>query len=425
MDDILVERFIAIGRKFPDPLEEQSGRQTGKDEQEVFHAVHTKIGNPPEAGGPYWAFFATFIGMKPARKTALSEVDGVSPPAPVNPDAAGTIRQLRRSRPQPEALAQAILKGDKTALSRGITLVESTQETHRSDADRLLELCLPHSDRSVRIGITGVPGVGKSTFIEAFGSYLTSIGNKVAVLAVDPSSTVSHGSILADKTRMEELVKDPNAFIRPSASGEALGGVARKTREAVILCEAAGFDVIIIETVGVGQSETAVHGMTDFFLLLQLSGAGDELQGIKRGIMEMADGILINKADGDNVRKAQLARTTLVRALHLFPRKESDWQPEVATCSALKKDGISDVWSMIERYVATTTENGFFEARRREQALFWMRETIRTELGRHFAEDPKVQALIDAMETGVLNRQTTPFRAARELLASYFGTHSS
>lgn len=363
--------------------------------------------------------------MKNARKTALSELDGISPPAPVNPDAAGTIRQLRRVKPNPEQLAKDLLAGDKAALSRGITLVESTQDAHRRDADRLLELCLPHADHSVRIGITGVPGVGKSTFIEAFGSHLTSIGKKVAVLAVDPSSTVSHGSILADKTRMEELVKDPNAFIRPSASGEALGGVARKTREAMILCEGAGYDVIIIETVGVGQSETAVHGMTDFFLLLQLSGAGDELQGIKRGIMEMADGILINKADGDNVRKAQLARTTLVRALHLFPRKDSGWQPEVATCSALGRQGIDDVWKMIERYQSVTKENGFFDARRREQLLYWMRETIRTELGRRFSEDTKVKAALELMETRVLEKQTTPFRAARELLASYFGNYSS
>lgn len=359
-------------------------------------------------------------------KSALSEKDGIAPPEAVNDAAIGTIRGLRKQRPDPAALAKGILNGDKTALSRGITLIESSNSGHQADAATVLEACLPHSDRSVRIGITGVPGAGKSTFIEALGSYLTSIGKKVAVLAVDPSSTVSHGSILADKTRMEELVRDGNAFIRPSASGEALGGVARKTRESVVLCEAAGYDVIIIETVGVGQSETAVHGMTDFFLLLQLSGAGDELQGIKRGIMEMADGILINKADGDNVKKAQLAKTILTRALHLFPSKDSGWQPVIATCSALQKEGIAEVWSMIENYVSLTRENGFFARRRHEQSLYWMQETIRTELGRRFADDPEVQVLAASLEESVLAKKITPFSAARQLLMSYFGKdHSS
>lgn len=363
--------------------------------------------------------------MKKRHATALTEVDGITPPEPVNAEAIDAIRSLRRQRPEPGVLVSGILSGDKTALSRAITLIESTNAGHRRDAAQILEACLPHSDRSVRIGITGVPGAGKSTFIEAFGSYLTSIGKKVAVLAVDPSSTVSHGSILADKTRMEELVKDERAFIRPSASGEALGGVARKTRESVVLCEAAGYDVVIIETVGVGQSETAVHGMTDFFLLLQLSGAGDELQGIKRGIMEMADGILINKADGDNIRKAQLARTTLTRALHLFPRKDSGWQPQVATCSALKKEGIAEVWAMLESYLSLTKENGYFDQRRREQALYWMQETIRTELGRRFAEDDNVKRLSEKLEADVLSKKTTPFAAARQLLSSYFGDQSS
>ena len=219
------------------------------------------------------------------------------------------------------------------ALSRAITLIESTNSKHLEKANEVINGCLPHANKSIRIGITGVPGVGKSTFIEAFGKHLTGLGKKVAVLAIDPSSTLSHGSILGDKTRMEELVKDENAFIRPSASGESLGGVARKTREAIILCEACGFDTIIIETVGVGQSETAVHSMVDFFLLLKIAGAGDELQGIKRGIMEMADAVVINKADGDNIQKAKIAKVEFNRALHFFPPKNSGWQPKVTTCS--------------------------------------------------------------------------------------------
>lgn len=363
--------------------------------------------------------------MNASSKTALTEKDGIDQPQPVNPTAIGTIRRLRKDRPEPRQLMSGILAGDKTALGRAITLVESTHPNHRREAEIIIEGCLPHSDKSIRIGITGVPGAGKSTFIEAFGSYLTSIGKKVAVLAVDPSSTVSHGSILADKTRMEELVRDENAFIRPSASGEALGGVARKTRESVVLCEAAGYDVIIIETVGVGQSETAVHSMTDFFLLLQLSGAGDELQGIKRGIMEMADGILINKADGDNIRKAQLAKTILTRALHLFPHKDSGWQPVITTCSALLKEGMEEIWSMIGAYVSLTKENGWFESRRREQALHWMHDTIRTELGRRFSEDEKVMALSEKLEADILLKKTTPFAAAKQLLSSYFSDYSS
>ena len=238
--------------------------------------------------------------------SALHEKAGISPPEMISEKVVDKIQDYRKKQPSSKELIEGILNGNSTALSRAITLVESTNVSHLEKANEVVNACLPHANNSIRIGITGVPGVGKSTFIEAFGKYLTGLGKKVAVLAVDPSSTISHGSILGDKTRMEELVKDQNAYIRPSASGETLGGVARKTRETITLCEACGFDTIIIETVGVGQSETAVHSMVDFFLLLKIAGAGDELQGIKRGIMEMADSIVINKADGDNIKKSNL-----------------------------------------------------------------------------------------------------------------------
>jgi LAO/AO transport system kinase len=279
---------------------------------------------------------------------------------------------------------------------------------------------LPHANKSVRIGITGVPGVGKSTFIEAFGKHLTSLGKKVAVLAVDPSSTISHGSILGDKTRMEELVKDPNAYIRPSASGETLGGVARKTRETITLCEAAGFDVIIIETVGVGQSETAVHSMVDFFLLLKISGAGDELQGIKRGIMEMADAIVINKADGDNIKKANLAKTEFNRALHLFPSKKSGWTPTTATCSAITGDGIPEVWNTVLQFLERTQSNGYFDEKRKEQNQFWMMETIEAQLKSRFYSHAEITKLLEQNKKAVAQDEISPFAAAQILLNRYF-----
>ena len=267
--------------------------------------------------------------------SSLIEKEGIEQPDSLSLSAAENLKKHRKITPSVKELFQGITKGDKTSLSRGITLIESTAIKHQRQAKELIEACLPYANKSIRIGITGVPGVGKSTFIEQFGKLLVDDGKKVAVLTIDPSSTLSKGSILGDKTRMEELVKEVNVFIRPSASGESLGGVARKTREAIILCEAAGFDTIIIETVGVGQSETAVHSMTDFFLLMKLAGAGDELQGIKRGIMEMADAIVINKADGENIKAAKLAKTEFNRALHLYPAKESGWNPKTITCSAL------------------------------------------------------------------------------------------
>lgn len=353
------------------------------------------------------------------KKSALKENDGIEQPDSISAAAVAQIQNFRRAQPSAEELIAKILKGDITALSRAITLVESTSEKHLEKANEIIKGCLPHANKSVRIGITGVPGVGKSTFIEAFGKYLTSIGKKVAVLAVDPSSSISHGSILGDKTRMEELVKDKNAYIRPSASGESLGGVARKTRETIILCEACGFDTILIETVGVGQSETAVHSMVDFFLLLNLAGAGDELQGIKRGIMEMADLIVINKADGDNVKRARLAKTEYNRALHLFPMKNSGWSPKVTTCSALHNEGIADVWQTITEYFELTQENHYFEQKRKEQNQYWLIETINEQLKQNFYNHPEIQKLLEEHKKAVQNNEISPFAAAQLLLNVY------
>ncbi|WP_313808039.1 methylmalonyl Co-A mutase-associated GTPase MeaB [Flavobacterium sp.] len=353
------------------------------------------------------------------KKSALKENDGIEQPEIISAASVEQIQKFRRAQPSAEELITNILKGDKTALSRAITLVESTSEKHLEKANNIIKGCLPLANNSVRIGITGVPGVGKSTFIEAFGKFLTSIGKKVAVLAVDPSSSISHGSILGDKTRMEELVKDENAYIRPSASGESLGGVARKTRESIILCEACGFDTILIETVGVGQSETAVHSMVDFFLLLNLAGAGDELQGIKRGIMEMADLIVINKADGDNVKRARLAKTEYNRALHLFPMKNSGWSPKVTTCSALQNEGIADVWETITEYFNLTKENHFFEQKRSEQNQYWLIETINEQLKQKFYNHPEIKKLLEENKKAVQNHEISPFAAAQLLLKLY------
>lgn len=352
--------------------------------------------------------------------SALSEKEGVSAPEIVNKNSVSVIQDFRKKQPSADDLISGILAGNMTALSRAITLVESTNIEHLAKANTIINACLPHSKKSVRIGITGVPGVGKSTFIEAFGTYLTSLGKKVAVLAVDPSSTISHGSILGDKTRMEELVKDKNAYIRPSASGATLGGVARKTRETITLCEANGFDIIIIETVGVGQSETAVHSMVDFFLLLKISGAGDELQGIKRGIMEMADAIVINKADGDNIKKANLAKVEFNRALHLFPAKTSGWNPKVMTCSSITKEGIENVWETISNYLELTTSNHFFNEKRQEQNQYWMMETIEEQLKSNFYNNPAIKKLLQQNKLDVATNVKSPFTAALELLKTYF-----
>ncbi len=354
--------------------------------------------------------------------SALNEKAGVSPQETISSVAIRQIKESRKKQPAAKELIDGILKENITALSRAITLIESTNPAHLEKATEVINGCLPHANKSVRIGITGVPGVGKSTFIEAFGKHLTGLGKKVAVLAVDPSSTISHGSILGDKTRMEELVKDVNAFIRPSASGETLGGVARKTREIITLCEAYGFDIILIETVGVGQSETAVHSMTDFFLLLKIAGAGDELQGIKRGIMEMADAVVINKADGDNIKKAILAKVEFGRALHLFHPKKSGWIPTATTCSALTHDGIGSVWQTILDYLELVNSNHYFAEKRKEQNLFWMMETINEQLKNNFYNHSEIQELLISTKKAVATDEISPFAAAQLLLKQYFNS---
>lgn len=353
---------------------------------------------------------------KQSKSSALQEKDGVSESEITSKASIASIQHKRRVQPSVQELVSKILNGDITALSRAITLVESSNPAHLKKANEIIKLCLPHANKSVRIGITGVPGVGKSTFIEAFGLHLTSIGKKVAVLAVDPSSSLSKGSILGDKTRMEDLVKEENAFIRPSPSGTSLGGVARKTRETIILCEAAGFDTIIIETVGVGQSETAVHSMVDFFLLLKIAGAGDELQGIKRGIIEMADAIAINKADGDNLKAAKLAKVEFNRALHLYPQKASEWQPKVTLCSALKRKGISDLWALISEYLDHTKANNYFESNRTDQNKFWLLQTIEERLKADFFNQPEIKKALESQLEMIEQGKTTPFVAAEYLL---------
>ena len=354
------------------------------------------------------------------KNSALLEKPGISQPEIISSTALEQIQKFRKIQPSSKELIKGILSGNISDLSRAITLVESTNSEHLAKANEVINACLPQANTSVRIGITGVPGVGKSTFIEALGKYLTGLGKKVAVLAVDPSSTISHGSILGDKTRMEELVKDVNAYIRPSATGETLGGVARKTRETITLCEAAGFDTVLIETVGVGQSETAVHSMVDFFLLLKISGAGDELQGIKRGIMEMADAIVINKADGDNIKKANLAKVEFNKALHLFPAKKSGWTPTTSTCSAITQEGIPDVWKTIENFLELTKANNYFFYNRKEQNHYWMLETINEQLKANFYNHPEIQKLLNSNKKAVQNDEISPFAAAQLILETYF-----
>jgi LAO/AO transport system kinase len=307
-------------------------------------------------------------------------------------------------------------------LSRAVTLVESVAPDHYAKAQEVIEKCLPYSGNSRRIGITGVPGAGKSTSIDVFGMHVLKDGGKLAVLAIDPSSERTKGSILGDKTRMEKLSVHPNSFIRPSPSAGSLGGVARKTRETIVLCEAAGYNNIFVETVGVGQSETAVHSMVDFFLLIQLAGTGDELQGIKRGIMEMADGIVINKADGDNILRAQLAQTQFRSALHLFPPTDSGWKPEVLCYSGYYELGITEVWDMIDRYFAFVKANGYFERKRHQQARYWMYETINERLRSAFYDNPEIAEMLADRERRVLDNRLSSFIAAREVLNHYFST---
>lgn len=315
-----------------------------------------------------------------------------------------------------EEITQKLLQGDISVLSKCITLVESSRNESKKKAQEIIEKCLPHTGKSIRLGITGVPGVGKSTFIESFGSYLTQKGHKVAVLAVDPSSTLSKGSILGDKTRMSKLSIDKNAFIRPSPSSGALGGVTNATGESILLCEAAGFDVIIIETVGVGQSETEVYNMVDFFLLLMLAGAGDELQGIKRGIMEMADVVIINKADGENLKLAKSARREYQNALHLFPLKDSKLPPKVQICSALENKKIDEVWKTVTDFTSKTKQSGYFEQKRRSQAVSSLHQSIRYFIGQNLKENPVLARTLKTKEKEVTRGETTPYKAAETIV---------
>ena len=355
-----------------------------------------------------------------SEKSALKVNEGIEQPPIVNPNAAQRIRKNRQQLLSVDEYVKGIRNGNITILSKAITLIESSLYEHQQLAQDIIEKCLPYTGNSIRLGITGVPGAGKSTFIEAFGGKLTSKGHKVAVLAIDPSSERSKGSILGDKTRMITLSSDPNAFIRPSPSAGSLGGVARKTRETVILCEAAGFDVIIIETVGVGQSETAVHSMVDFFLLLMLAGAGDELQGIKRGIMEMADLLVVNKADGSNITKAMQARTQYQGALHLFPPRESGWEPKAMTCSSTEKTGLSEIWDTIEGYVRLAKGNNFFDHQRQEQTKYWMYEAIDESLKQNFYNSPDILPYLNDYEQQVMSDKISSFVAAKKLLNKYF-----
>ncbi len=333
----------------------------------------------------------------------------------INPQFGKIKRRTALSVPE---IVEGIRQGDRTILSQAITLLESTRQDHKLLAQQIIEACLPMSGRSERIGITGVPGVGKSTFIEALGEYACAHGKKVAVLAIDPSSKITKGSIMGDKTRMAKLSVNENAFIRPSPTGDNLGGVARTTRETIILCEAAGFDFIIIETVGVGQSEVAVHALTDFFILLLLPGAGDELQGIKRGIVEMADLIVVNKADAQPVAAKQ-ARMFYKNALKFLPPKPSNWVPEVELCAALKNEGIDIVFEKINRYYAHTLNSGYLLQHRREQAQFWLHDTIEKKMRNYFYNHPKIQKLLPEIEKKILSGEMTPFQGAEFLFKIY------
>ena len=348
--------------------------------------------------------------------SALAVTKGVDDQPVVNPY---FVRKKRRSMTTDEYVA-GILEGNITILAQAITLIESNNPTHYAQAQEIIERCLPYSGKSVRIGITGVPGAGKSSFIEAVGNMVTSYNHKLAVLAIDPSSERSGGSILGDKTRMESICHNPNIFVRPSPSAGSLGGVARKTRETIVLCEAAGYDVIFIETVGVGQSETAVHSMVDMFMMLQISGAGDELQGIKRGIMEMADMMVITKADGENIKKAELAKAQYQGALHLFPLADSGWRPKVYTCSSHAGTGLEEVWQGVEQYLQHIELNGYFMANRNRQNKYWMYETINETLKSSFYNNPEIEAKMADIEQRVLDAKLSSFIAAKELLDIYF-----
>ncbi len=325
--------------------------------------------------------------------------------------------RLRGDQLNASSLSTSLMSGDRTALAQAITLLESTNAVHQEMAAEIIQNCLPHSGHSLRIGITGVPGVGKSTFIDVLGMHLISVGKMVAVLAIDPTSPLSKGSILGDKTRMDQLAAASDAFIRPSPAAETLGGVARKTRESIILCEAAGFDLILVETVGVGQSEIAVHRMTDFFLLLMLAGAGDHLQGIKRGIMEMCDAMVITKADGTNVKAANFARAEYSGALHLFPAKESGWRAPVITSSAIEKMGLKEVWELILKHEQWMKERNLFQIHRQSQDVQWMHDTIKEALITDYYSSEENKLRLSKIESELNAGKITAFEAAKMALA--------
>jgi LAO/AO transport system kinase len=360
------------------------------------------------------------MDKKKEYKSALTVHKGIPQPPSINPYVLTKTGRKRRNRYSVDEYVAGIISGNRTILSQAITLVESSLPEHYDTAQSIVEKCLVHSARSVRIGITGVPGAGKSTFIETLGLIITGKGGKLAVLTIDPSSEQTKGSILGDKTRMEQLSIHPNAFIRPSPAAGTLGGVARKTRETIILCEAAGFDTILVETVGVGQSETAVHSMVDFFLLLMLAGAGDELQGIKRGIMEMADLIAITKADGSNKMIADEARVSFQNALYLFPAKPSGLKPKVVTCSALKNEGVSELWDIIMECFTFTKKTGYFETLRKQQAVIRMDNTIIEFLNNSFFNHDEIKQLRSGLERQLYDGTITSYKAAVILLDKYF-----
>lgn len=332
-------------------------------------------------------------------------------------DASGSARKFVKKKGRTtEEYAQGIRNGNRTILAQAITLVESNAKRHEEQAQAVINEILPYTGNSIRIGITGVPGAGKSTFIESFGSYLCEQGHRVAVLAVDPSSSVTGGSILGDKTRMETLARNKNAFIRPSPSGGTLGGVNRKTRETILLCEAAGFDVILVETIGVGQSEVVVRSMVDFFLLLVLTGAGDELQGMKKGVMELADAILINKADGDNRQRAKIARAEYNRILHYLQPATKGWSSKAYTASALYHEGMEEMWKIILRFVDTTKESGAFTERRNAQTKDWIHAMIKDYLETSFFSHPSIKTKLPTLENKVVQGELNVTTAVKELI---------
>jgi LAO/AO transport system kinase len=357
---------------------------------------------------------------KEGSNKSLKILEGVSQPPNINPDVLANNVRKKRKRYTVNELAEGVLSGNRTMLSKAITMVESALPEHYKIAQEIVEKCLPYSARSIRIGITGIPGAGKSTFIESFGLHAAATGRKVAVLAIDPSSKNSKGSILGDKTRMEKLSIHPDAFIRPTPSAGTLGGVARETRETVILCEAAGYDTILVETVGVGQSETAVRSMVDFFLLLMVAGTGDEIQGIKRGIIEMADAIAITKADGQNKIIAENARVMFQNALNFFPATQSGWKPVVVTCSAHQDTGIREILNVVWDYVDFTCKSGYFEELRKKQAVIRMHDTINESLSNSFYNHNQVKMVLPELERNLYNGTITSYKAALKLLDKYF-----